>query len=208
MVPYQIPPPPPALLSTNEKAKESQREWAGVKRERSMSVDQASLHKDLPLTPPPSPPRGLGSTNSMNFPSSNGNAVTAMTTINAPVASYPSNFGSSYQNHPYAPFAHEYTRYRSNSQPSISSQSSHIQRDRAGSNPYTHHPSGAGTVTGTDNYIQSVSGHGSTTSLSFYPDATSADGLARSYTHTAMARPDSRASSVKSKRFSNQLFSR
>lgn len=46
------------------------------------------------------------------------------------------------------------------------------------------------------------------TSSSFYPDATSADGLARSYTQTIFKRPESRGSSVSSKRFSNQLFSR
>ncbi|PVG03812.1 hypothetical protein CPB86DRAFT_307254 [Serendipita vermifera] len=48
----------------------------------------------------------------------------------------------------------------------------------------------------------------STPSISYYPNATSADGLARSYDQTVFTRPESRASSVSSKRFSNQLFSR
>jgi hypothetical protein len=48
----------------------------------------------------------------------------------------------------------------------------------------------------------------STPSISYYPNATSADGLARSYDQTVFTRPESRASSVTSKRFSNQLFSR
>lgn len=185
MVPYQIPPPPPAVLSSGASATSYTKTHG-----KSMSLDQVSINKGLPLTPPPSPPRTLDShsAGAVYFPgTSRGNASTS-----AGPTSNPSNpFGSSYQNHPYAPFAHEYTRYRSNSQPSINSKSGL-----------------AGTGTGTDHYIKSISGHGSTTSLSYYPDATSADGLPQSYTETPMARPDSRASSTRSKRFSNQLFSR
>lgn len=55
---------------------------------------------------------------------------------------------------------------------------------------------------------KSMSQNPSLTSLSYYPDATSADGLPRSYSQTILARPDSRASSVTSKKFENQLFSR
>lgn len=57
-------------------------------------------------------------------------------------------------------------------------------------------------------YKYSTSQNPSTTSLSYYPDATSADGLARSYSQTVLARPESRASSLTSKKFENQLFSR
>lgn len=57
-------------------------------------------------------------------------------------------------------------------------------------------------------YQQHASGNASLTSLSYYPDATSADGLARSYSQTVLARPESRASSITSKKFENQLFSR
>jgi hypothetical protein len=57
-------------------------------------------------------------------------------------------------------------------------------------------------------YKYSTSQNPSTASLSYYPDATSADGLARSYSQTVLARPESRASSHTSKKFENQLFSR
>jgi hypothetical protein len=57
-------------------------------------------------------------------------------------------------------------------------------------------------------YKHSASQNPSTTSLSYYPDATSADGLARSYSQTVLARPECRASSITSKKFENQLFTR
>jgi len=57
-------------------------------------------------------------------------------------------------------------------------------------------------------YAHSESQNPSTTSLSYYPDATSADGLARSYSLTMLNRPESRASSITSKKYENQLFSR
>ncbi|KAG8855282.1 hypothetical protein FRB91_002364 [Serendipita sp. 411] len=48
----------------------------------------------------------------------------------------------------------------------------------------------------------------SVTSFSSYADATTADGLAKSFTAAPLARVDSWSSSLRSKRFSNQLFSR
>ena len=74
------------------------------------------------------------------------------------------------------------------------------------SHPY-HQPSASQSQAGSI-YKQYTSQNPSLTSLSYYPDATSADGLARSYSQTVLARPDSRASSLTSKRFENQLFSR
>lgn len=83
-----------------------------------------------------------------------------------------------------------------------------MREQRQQKQPHTIYPSLSNSHSRSASNLQSHSANNSVTSLSYYPDATSADGLAKSYVPTILARPESRASTKSSKRFSNQLFSR